>query len=191
MLAPDRWHTREQVIKAFEAELTEFEVVYAMAKVGWAFCQIQVFEGLVHGLILTASKVRVGKPQKYSAFDVGARMLLKNEKLSKSMLGQMTSHLKNAGIGSRDAHYLELLVKLRNEFIHRFTHQVPLPGDWERFRFSAHQFAAYPQYVGTRFEYGCHYFPKIMLNAGLLTGTSGDFGRLLWDPDDEFWADDK
>ena len=184
MLDPRKWASREEVLSCFNHNPEEFEVVLALAKVGWAFCQIHAFEGLVQGLILTASKVKVGKPEHYEALDAGGKMLLKHEKLSRSMLGQMTGHLKKAGLSRRDARYLELLVNLRNDFIHRFSHQVPLPGDWERFHFSACDFATYPQYVGKRFEMAQHFFTKILLKSGLLAGQSIRDGMLLWDSND-------
>tara|TARA_E500000305_G_scaffold110821_1_gene120122 strand:- start:3857 stop:4219 length:363 start_codon:yes stop_codon:yes gene_type:complete len=94
MLDPRKWTSREDVLSCFNDNPEEFEVVLAMAKVGWAFCQIHAFEGLVQGLLFIASKVRIGKPEHYEALDAGGRMLLKHEKLSRSMLGQMTGHLK-------------------------------------------------------------------------------------------------
>ena len=186
MLEPDEWQTRETVLAAFENDISQFEVVLALAKVGWAFCQIQVFEDHVQSLLLSASNLKIGKRSQYEALEAGAEFLIRHEKLSKAALGQMVGYLKQAGIRDRDATYLERLVSIRNDFVHRFSHQVPLPGEWEKYDYTAEAFASYPQNVGRRFEHATNNFYRIMVASGWLRASYVGGGRLLHEADSLF-----
>jgi|TARA_B110000908_G_C10124605_1_gene389248 hypothetical protein len=187
MLDPRRWRPASDEIVSLAENPIEAEVVLAMAKVGWAFCQVHLFEQTLSGYILSTSEVSIGKNEKYEHLDAGAAFLLKHELLNKSMLGQMTGHLKKAGLANRDAKYLELLVSLRNDFIHRFSSQVPLPGDWPRYGYTAEDFSQFPQDVGRHFELGCHHLSSIFIRAGFLKGETISDGMLLWDASSELF----
>lgn len=177
--------TREEIIAVLSTDSEAFDNIIAMANVGVAFSQICVLEDSVGGLVLT-SKVNLQQKLNADALTESELFLQRHREIRASTLGRLVTAIEKSGIGGRDIRYLRGIVDLRNDFVHRFMEQVPLPGDWERYGFTIERFSEYTRYVLRHISNCIHFFPRIMVRHGLLAGHFGDFGGLLWNPDSLF-----
>lgn len=159
-----------------------FDNIIAMANVGAAFSEIFVLEDLVAALVGT-SKVTLRQKLSEEAISLSSLLLDRHKSVRSSTLGRLVDALEKSGIQGRDIRYLRAVVELRNDFIHRFGEQVPLPGDWARYGFSLEEFSRYTTYVMRHVSTARRSFARIMTRHGMLVGKFGDFGALLWNPD--------
>ena len=179
--------TREEIIALLSQDADAFDNIIAMANVGAAFSEIFVLEDLVVGLV-TTSKVTLQKKLSKEAITASSLFLERNASARASTLGRLIDAIEKSGVVGRDIRYLRAIVELRNEFIHRLGHQVPLPGDWQRYGYSLEKFSMYTRYVLRHVHTASYFFSRIMVKHGLLAGRFGEFGGLLWNPDDPFHA---
>ncbi|MBY8978191.1 hypothetical protein KHP62_20440 [Rhodobacteraceae bacterium NNCM2] len=177
--------SRAEFLKAIENDQRAYENVVAMANVGMAFSTICILEDLVAGL-LTNSKAQIKSKLDSDAVSAADLFLERHKLVRASTLGKLVTVMEKSGVSGRDIRYLRAIVELRNDFIHHFMDQVPLPGDWERFGFSLEEFSAYTRFVIRHVHFAESRFSKIMHRHGLLAGTFGDFGAILWNPNDPF-----
>lgn len=177
--------TREEIIALISSDDGAFVNIVAMANVGAAFTQIYVLEDLVAQLVSTSRAVLKQKLSQ-KAIDGSALFLEKNRAARASTLGRLIDAIEQSGVSGRDIRYLRAIVELRNDFIHRLGDQVPLPGDWERYGYSLERFSLYTRYVLRHVSTATRFFSRIMVRHGLLAGRFGNFGGLLWNPDDPF-----
>lgn len=174
--------TRQEILELISKDKGSFDNLIAMANVGAAFSQICVLEDLVGGLILT-SRVVLQKKLSRKALNESELFLERHNYIKSSTLGKLVTAIEVSGIEGRDIRYLRAIVGLRNDFVHRFMEQVPMPGDWERYGFTLEQFTEYTRYVLRHIAAANHYFSRIMVKHELLAGKFGEFGGLLWNPD--------
>ncbi|MBL8595846.1 MAG: hypothetical protein JNK01_24405 [Devosia sp.] len=167
------------------ADKDAFDNVIAMANVGMAFTQIWILEDLVAGLV-TTSKVTLRRKLSAAALDAASLFLERHQSVRSSTFGRLVDAIEKSGVEGRDIRYLRAILELRNDFVHRLGHQVPLPGDWTRSGFSLEEFSGYTRYVIRHINTASRRFSRIMTRHGLLAGKFGDFGALLWNPDDPF-----
>ena len=118
--------TREEIIAMMSESADAFDNIIAMANVGAAFSAIYVFEDLVAALVLT-SKVQLRSKLTAEAISASSLLLEKNKQVRGSTLGRLVDALEKSGVEGRDVRYLRAIVELRNDFVHRFGEQVPLP----------------------------------------------------------------
>lgn len=177
--------TREEIIDLLSRDRQAFENVISMANVGAVFSQICVFEDLVSTLCLV-SRVSLQQKLNPEALSESQILLESHKQIRSSTLGRLVTTLEKSGINGRDIRYLRKIVNLRNDFVHRFAEQVPLPGDWDRYNFTVEQFSKYTRFVLRHVSFATHSFSRIMHRHGLVGGTFGDYGALLWNPDDPF-----
>lgn len=174
--------TREEIIDALSNDGSVFDNVIAMANLGGVFSQLCILEECVGGLIL-CSKVQLELKLDPEALSNSDLFVEKYKKIRAFTLGRLMTVIEKSGIVGRDIRYLRAIVELRNDFVHRLSDQVPLPGDWERYGYTLEQFSEYTGYVFRHMSAATHYFPRIMVKRGLLAGKFGDFGALLWNPE--------
>jgi hypothetical protein len=185
--------TREEILDVISKDIGALDNVIAMANVGGAFSQICILEDSVNTLILT-SKVKLQLKLDPEALTESELLMERHKQISASTSGRLVVAMEKSGIVGRDIRYLRAIVELRNDFVHRLMKQVPLPGDWERYGFTGERFAEYTRYVLRHISAATHYFPRMMVRHGLLAGQFGNFGAMLWNPDDPFFgplADDQ
>lgn len=178
--------TRDEILNLVSSDRQALDNLVAMANVGAAFSEICVFEDLVGSLCLIS---RVELQQRLDAEALSASQLLldRHKQIRSSTLGRLVTALEKSGISGRDIRYLRNIVDLRNDFVHRLTEQVPLPGDWARYDYSIEQFAEYTRFVLRHISSATHFFSRIMHRHGLVAGKFGSFGAILWNPDDPDW----
>lgn len=177
--------TREEILSSMSGDADAFDNVIAMANVGMAFTQIWILEDLVASLVST-SKVALQRKLAKAALE-GAELFLERDRQARSStFGRLVDAIEKSGVEGRDIRYLRAVVELRNDFVHRLGHQVPLPGDWVRYGYSLDAFSRYTRYVTRHANRAVYFFPRIMTRHGLLSGKFGDFGGLLWNPDSDF-----
>lgn len=176
--------TREE-IGIISRDKEAFDNMVAMANVGAAFTQIWILEDLVTALVAT-SKVALERKLSKEALDESSLFLERHRKIRSSTFGRLIDAIEKSGVEGRDIRYLRSIVDLRNDFVHRLGEQVPLPGDWARFGFSLEEFSKYTRYVLRHVHSAGYFFSRIVTRRGLLAGKFGDFGGLLWNPDDPF-----
>jgi hypothetical protein len=185
--------TREEIIEVLSSDRAALDNVIAMANVGAAFSQVCILEDSV-GVLLLTSQVTLQQKLDPDALTESGLFLERLKQIRASTLGRLVTAIEKSGVIGRDIRYLRAIVELRNDFVHRLTKQVPLPGDWGRYGFTGEQFSGYTRYVLRHLCAATHYFPRIMVRHGLLAGQFGDFGGMLWNPDDPFlraWSDDE
>jgi len=161
--------TKDEVLNILQSDKDAFDNVIAMANVGVTFSQIVVLEDFVSALVFT-SKVRLEKHLGSDALSDSELFLKRDLKIKASTLGRLITAIEKSGIEGRDIRYLRAIVELRNDFVHRFLSQVPLPGDWKRYNFTIEQFSGYTRYVLRHLSIAQHFFPRIMVKHGLLAG---------------------
>jgi hypothetical protein len=174
--------SRDDIMRMLSTDESAFDNVIAMANVGMAFSQVCIFEDHVSAIILmskTTIEHKLG-PQIVSDSEI---FLERHKKVRGATLGRLLDALEKSGIEGRDIQYLRQIVQLRNEFVHRLMEQVPLPGDWERHRFTLERFSEYTRYVIRHVNFATRVFSRIMFRHGLVAGQFGEFGALLWHPD--------
>ena len=182
--------TREEIIALISEDAVAFDNVIAMANVGAAFSAIWVLESLVAGLVLI-SAINLQKKLSSVALDASDLLSARHSSISGATLGRLVDAIEKSGIEGRDIRYLRAIVSLRNDFVHRLGDQVPLPGDWERYGYNLEAFSSYTRYVLRHVHMATRFFSQIMVRHGLLSGKFGDFGAVLWNPNDPFFqADD-
>jgi hypothetical protein len=179
--------TRGEILAIISENEGALDNLIAMANVGAAFSGIFVLEDLVGGLV-TVSKVVLQQRLSPHAVEAASLFLEKNKSVRSSTLGRLIDAIEKSGVEGRDIRYLRALVELRNDFVHRLGHQVPLPGDWERYGCSLERFSRYTRYVIRHVGVATRFFSRIMVKHGLLAGQFWDFGGMLWNPDDPFLA---
>lgn len=177
--------TREEILASVSGDKDAFDNLIAMANIGMAFTQIWILEDLVAGLVMT-SKVTLQRKLSAAALDSASLFLERHQSVRASTFGRLIDAIEKSGVEGRDIRYLRAILELRNDFIHRLGDQVPLPGDWERYRFTLENFSGYTRYVTRHVNTAGRFFARIMTRHGLLVGKFGDFGALLWNPDDPF-----
>ena len=177
--------TREEILALLSRDKAALDNVIAMANVGAAFSQIWILEDLVAGLV-AASKVTIQQKLSKAALDQSSLFLERHRSVRSSTLGRLVDAIERSGVQGRDVSYLRAIVELRNDFIHRFGEQVPLPGDWDRYGYSLEDFSGYTRYVLRHVHTASRSFSRIMTKHGMLTRKFGDFGALLWNPDNTF-----
>lgn len=155
----------------------------ALACVGAAFAEICTFEDLVTGLVST-SKAKLFETLDTAEIERADLFLKTHRAASQSTLGRLVTVIERSGVDGRDIRYLRAITDIRNDFVHRFMDQAPLPGDWERFGYSLEQFSSYTRYVVRHVGFAKRMFSRIMVRHGLLTGDFGPFGAILWNPDE-------
>ena len=175
----------EQIIRIISDDSDAFENIVAMANIGAAFTQICILEDSVSSLVLI-SKVTLQKKLDSAALSETDLFMQRMEDVGTSTLGQLVTAIEKSGMTGRDIRYLRTIVRLRNDFVHRFLRQVPLPGDWQRYGFDLERFSEYTAYVTKHVWMAGRLFPRIMFKHGLVGGTFGDFGSILWHPDFPF-----
>lgn len=175
--------TREEILDNVSGNKDAFDNLIAMANVGMAFTQIWILEDLVAVLVMT-SKVTLQRKLSPAALDAASLFLERHESVRASTFGRLIDAIERSGVKDRDIRYLRGIVELRNDFVHRLGHKVPLPGDWERYGFSLEQFSRYTRHVTRHMNTAGRFFSRIMTRHGLLEGQFGDFGAVLWNPDD-------
>ena len=180
--------TREEILAALSEDAGEFDNIIAMADVGAAFTQIWVLEDLVAGLVMT-SKVTLQHKLSPAALEESSLFLERHRSVRSSTFGRLIDAIEKSGVEGRDIRYLRSIVEIRNDFVHRLGHQVPLPGDWERYGYTLEKFSEYTRYVLRHAHSATRFFSRIMVRHGLLAGKFGSFGGFLWNPDDPFWDD--
>ncbi|MDA5094242.1 hypothetical protein O2N63_09090 [Aliiroseovarius sp. KMU-50] len=171
--------SREDILGYLENSSQAQDNLLAMACMGAAFCSICTFEDLVVGLI-TSSKAQIGKVPNSDA----EAFLQRYETATGATLGKLISALEQSGIEGRDIAYLRAIARVRNDFIHRFMSNAPLPGDWDRYDFTLERFSSYTLYVQRHLLFAQSHLSKIFVKHGLLVGHFGSYGALLWHPDD-------
>ncbi|MCG7629203.1 hypothetical protein MHM88_15440 [Epibacterium sp. MM17-32] len=157
----------------------------AMANLGRAFSAISVFEDSV-ATTISISKTEIAMKLDLDEADAVELFASRNGSIRRAPLGILMKAIRKSGIEGRDITYLNAIVDLRNDFIHRLMEQVLLPGDWERFGYSLEQFSAYTSYVSRHIGFATYSFSRIMLKHGLVRGSTGSFGALLYHPDFPF-----
>jgi hypothetical protein len=177
--------TREEIIALISSDQGAFDNIVAMANVGAAFSQIYLLEDYV-AILVSTSKVVMQQKLSKRAIEASDLFMEKHRSARSSTLGRLIDAIEKSGVEGRDIRYLRAIVELRNDFVHRLGDQVPLPGDWERYGYSLRQFSRYTRYVLRHVNTATRVFSRIMVRHGLLAGKFGDFGGMLWNPDDPF-----
>jgi hypothetical protein len=152
MLEPRPEHSREILLKALVEDSEFLDVTYAMSLTGLAFVTVSNFEAQLGSHMLMASKLKIDKKSQYEDLDAAQTLLLKHGNIfQKSTLGQLIKALRESGLSERDVRYLLALLERRNDFIHRFSAQVPLPDEWERYGYDRVDFCRYPARIARQF----------------------------------------
>ena len=174
--------SRDELLRSVSHDNQSLDTLIAMSNVGHAFSAISIFEDLVAGIIAT-SKAEISLKLDLDEASAAELFIARNDVIRRSPLGGLMKALRKSGIEGRDITYLNAIVDLRNDFIHRFMRQVPLPGDWERYGYSLEQFAEYTTYVIRHIWFANYSFSRIMHKHGLVKGSFGSYGALLFHPD--------
>ena len=174
---------REEILDLIQRDPAVFDNLIAMANVGAAFTSIAVLEDLVGVLILT-SKAELKAKLNAEAIEASDLFLERYNIIKNSTLGRLMTVIEQSGVSGREIRYLRAIVELRNNFVHRLMEQVPLPGDWHRYGYTIEAFSRYTRYVIRHTNVATARISRIMQKYGLLAGKFGDYGALLWNPDD-------
>jgi hypothetical protein len=177
--------TREEILNVLKTNKDSFENVVAMANIGMAFTQIIIFENQVAELV-SIGKVQLKKKLAPKALSASQLYLDRLNDINSSTLGRLITAIEMSGIAGRDIRYLRAILELRNDFVHKFTKIVPLPGDWARHGFTVERFSEYTRFVTRHANRASFFFPRIMVKHGLLAGTIRGDGWFLGHPDDPF-----
>lgn len=174
---------RKKLLTQLQENSDSLDNVLAMTHIGFAFCAISTFEDLVSNLVLT-SKAQLKSKLDAQATSAEDLFLERYHNTRRSTLGALMKVIERSGIEGRDIDYLHAIVRLRNNFIHNFMSQAPLPGDWDKYGYSLEDFVLYTEHVMMHVNFANNHFSRIMVKHGLLEGQFGSFGALLWNPDD-------
>ncbi|WP_306047893.1 hypothetical protein [Nioella sp. MMSF_3534] len=172
-------------LEQINSDVASLDNVLAMACIGAAFSAICTFEDLV-AVLVTSSKAQLSTRLDPVAVEASGLFLERHAVVQRSTLGALITAIEKSGIDGRDIRYLRTIVAIRNEFIHNFMGQVPLPGDWLRYGFTLEQFSAYTRWVARHVNFAKAVFSRIMVKNELLAGRFGSYGAILWHPDFPF-----
>jgi hypothetical protein len=176
-------NSSKELLNLISNDQCEFDSLIAMANIGRAFSSLHLLEDSAIALV-TTSRVTLEKKLDSIALDKAELFLERRRRTKASTLGRLISAIEESGVKGRDIEYLRAVVEIRNDFIHRFTEQVPLPGDWQRYNYSLASFSDYTWYVIRHAHKANYFLSRIMVKHGLLEGEFGSFGAVLFNPDD-------
>ena len=159
-----------------------YSAIKFSALVGRAFISISLFEEQfsLYLFMLDGPHLSDGSSDIEKNESFGKRLT----RLFRLPLGALREKLLSSGLRRRDALYLERIVGIRNDFIHRFGKMVPYPGDWERYEIEGDRACEYPYWVEKRVEFARQILTHIFVaNGHIKVGAKGEWGALLYPSD--------
>ena len=180
--------SREEILAILNSQGEALDNAIFAANIGACFCAISSFESLIASLV-SMSSVEVGKAVPRTTFGDAAAMIVRLGHTKGMTVGRLVTSLEKHGVAGRPIVYLRAILELRNDFIHRLQDQVPLPGDWLRYSYTLEESAEYTRYVLRHICHAQNMLPTILMKLGVLSGTSGDYGSLLWNSEDNLFGD--
>ena len=163
-----------------DSEFSDYYMI--LSEIGSAFLTLAIFEESAASNIII-SKTKLSQKLSGDAIEEAGLFSERVENVSNSTLGRLVSALENSGLKGRDISYLRAIVGLRNEFVHRFTQQGPLPDQWYRFGYGPSDLSVYLQYFERHIQTARRQLPRIMLHRGLLAGEKTKLGIFVYHPD--------
>jgi len=106
----------------------ELRLLEICAHLGRAFTHMHLMEQAVRSAMIMCDKVQITKKlsNDATAFD---KISSKIEATNKSTTGQLLGILKRHNLDYRSIIYLESIVSIRNDFVHKFFMSRPFPGE--------------------------------------------------------------